>query len=162
MCPRRRLHKDGQPFGLLTLCPAICPANEVLRAGVIIDRHHDSLSGRPYRINSVLAHVLFEILLGPRCHFSECKLAKRSEISFAEELPQRLLDPLTRVHIAVTNALPKRVRRHIDQFNFVSLVDYPIRHTFSHRNTGDTFHDVREALKMLDINSTDDRDTMFE
>ena len=97
----------------------------------------DAVAGRPRRLDVVLAHVLFEVLLDGRRHFAQRQLAQRVQVALAEEAVQRLLGPLRRVDVAVADPRAQRLRRHVDDFHLVRVVDDGVRDALADGDAGD-------------------------
>ena len=106
----------------------------------------------------VLLHVVLEVLLADLRHFAQRHLAQRDQVAFAEERVERALGPLGRIDVAVPHALAQRVRRHVDQLDFVGVVDDAVGHALAHLDAGDVLDDVRQTLQVLDVDGADDGD----
>jgi hypothetical protein len=106
--------------------------------------------------------MYFEVFLNGRGHLAQNKLPKSVEVALPEEVLQRLLGPLGRVDVSVTQPCSQCLRGHVHDFDLVRLIDGPVGDTLFDRCAGDRLDYVREALQVLDVDRANDGNTVVQ
>ncbi|MNS64718.1 hypothetical protein D3C72_978550 [compost metagenome] len=98
-----------------------------------------------------LAIALGEIVIdlcgsGLHSQFAQC-----GEVGLGEKRIDRRTRLLRHVDLAFTQALEQFARRQVDQQQFVSFLQHPVRQGFAHLHTGDAAHLIVETFQVLDV-----------
>ena len=90
------------------------------------------------------------------------KLPERCQVSRSKEVRQRRVYALGGVHVAVGQATPKRLGRHVDELDLLGPTNHCVRNGLSLRHLGDPLNHVVDALEVLEVQRRDDVDPRVE
>ncbi len=107
---------------------------------------HDPLARLPGALDPLLGPVLLQVLVDPVGRPQQRQLPQRRQIPRPEVVGERRVDLLRRVHVAVRQSAPQRLRRHVDQFDLIRPAHHLVRHGLPLPNPGDALDDVPERL----------------
>jgi len=137
-----RVQTIGEPLGI---------AHEGGRTRVLADTDENALTRGPRSRDGARLHVLEQLLVDPLRRAAQRQFAQRGEIGGGEEVPERALGLLGDVDPALLQPLDQIVRRQIDEFDGIGIIDHLVRHGLAHPHAGDLRDHVVQALDMLDI-----------
>ena len=137
-----RLQAVRHPFGV---------AHHVDAARIAADAGQHALAGRPGPGDRVGLHVADHLFVDPLRRATQREFAQRGQIAGREIVTDCALGLVRHIDLAVLQALDQVVRRQIDQFDVVGLVDDRIRHRLAHPDPGDPRDDVVQAFDVLDV-----------
>jgi hypothetical protein len=86
------------------------------------------------------------------------KLAQRDQVALAKEPIYRACALLRHVNLPLAQAPDQLIRRAIDQFDVISLLEDAVRNGFERAYPGDLANDITQAFEMLDIDRGVDAD----
>ena len=79
------------------------------------------------------------------------QLAQGHEVGLGKKCIDGRTRLLRHIHLAVTQALQQLAGWQVDQQQFVSLLQHPVRQGFAHLHASDAAHLVIEAFQVLDV-----------
>ena len=137
-------------------------ADQRLALGAAGERDDDPLAGLPGRGDAVLFAVALQPLVDAVGQPEQGQLAQRGQVAGPEVVPQRGVDLVGRVDVAVRHPPAQRLGRHVDEFDLLGRPHDRVRHRLALRHAGDRLDDVVERLEVLDVDRADHVDAGLE
>ncbi len=157
-----RLDPDREQVGAQSMCQPPRVADDLAGMRPGIEAYQHAFSGRSHFSNPMLGHVLLELFFRLLGGAPQRQFAQRRQVPLAEEIIQCRLDAVGRIDVAMPHALAQGIGRDIDQLHLVGLVQDPVGQRLAHAHTGDTRHQVVQALQVLDIERGDHVDACIQ
>ena len=110
---------DGEEVALRPRGHARGPPHEALAVGGARERDDDPLARLPGTVDAVPLAVVVERVVDAVGDPEQRELAQRAEVPGAEVVPERGVDPLGRIDVAVRHPAPDRLGRHVDELDLV-------------------------------------------
>ena len=145
------LDMDRRPRRLQAVRHALGVADHVDTARIAADAGQHTFAGRPGPRDRVGLHIADHLLVDPLRRAAQCEFAQRGQVARREVVADGALGLVRHIDLAVLQPLDQIVRRQVDQFDVVGLVDDRIRHCLAHPDAGDPGDDVVQAFDMLDV-----------
>ncbi len=121
------------------------------RARVLADANEQALARGPGAGDGMRAHMGEKLLVHPLRRTPKRKFAQRRQITGREIMVERALGLLRDVDLAFFQPLDQLVRRKVDDFDVVRLVEKGIRHGLADADAGDLRDDIVQAFDMLNV-----------
>ena len=106
----------------------------------------------------VAAHVVFHMLGSA----AQRNFAQRDQVALAKEILRGALGLLGQIHLASLEAADQLVGCHVDQNNFIGVVDHRVGHGFMHPHARDGTDRAIQTFQMLHIQRRPHVDAGFE
>ena len=131
-------------------------------ADVLADADQNPLAGRPGARDRIGLHMRQKLLIDAVGGPAQRKFTQGREVARREIMRERALGLAGNIDLAVLEPLDEIVRRQIDQFDRVGLIEHRIRHGLADADVGDLRDDVVQALDVLDVDGGVDVDAVAQ
>ena len=153
---------DADQLGLRAGRDAGGAAHQVVASGRASEGDDDSLSRLPRPVDAVPDPVGGECLVDTIGEPEERELAERGEVALPEVVPERRVDPLRRVDVAVGHSATQGLGSRVDELDLVGAADPRVGNGLLLLDARDAFDHVVEALEVLDVHRRDHVDARLE
>ena len=152
-------HVDADQLALGPLRDPRGPADEVIGPRRARQGDDHPLARLPRPGDAVTVAVLGERVVDPIGDPEESQLSQRREVAGTEVVPERHVDLVGAVDVAVGESPPQGLGCHVDELDLIGGANRVIRHRLPLADAGDPLDDVVERLEVLDVDRRDDVDS---
>ncbi len=136
--------------------------DEMIAAWRACERDEHALARLPRPVDAVPDPVGGERLVDTIGKPEERELAERGEVALPEVVPERRVDALRRVDVAVGHAPTQGLGRRVNELDLIGAADPRVGHRLLLLDARDAFDHVVEALEVLDVHRRDHVDARLE
>ena len=160
--PVLRPHVNGKQVALRPRCHPRCPPHEAFTVGGARQRDDDALPRLPRPVDAVPLPVVEERIVDAVGDPEQGELPERAQVPRPEVVPERGVNPLSGIDVAVCHPAADGLGSHVDELDLVRTPHHRVGDGLLLLDPGDLLDDVVDRLEMLDVECRDHRDPRVE